>query len=301
VSVIDLATGATLRTLPTSTAPHEAAISRDGRTAVISIYGTRESVGNALMVIDLTSDAAPRTIDLGENRRPHGMQFLPGDAKLLVTCEALKRLLVVDLASGAIDTTIATDQATTHMVVLVPDGRTAFTTNIVSGTVSEIDVPGRRQARVIPVGTQIEGIAVTPDGKEVWVGGRQTPRVYVIDTERDTVVAALDGFELPYRLAITPDGKTAVVTDPGSERIHLMDVATRTRRAVIQVPPMDHAGPNGTAASPQGVTISRDGKLAYVTLKAAGQVAVIDIAAAKIVRTITVGGGSDGVAVWGNG
>ena len=47
--------------------------------------------------------------------------------------------------------------------------------------------------------------------------------------------------------------------------------------------------------SPQGVILSRDGRFAFVTLKALGKVAVIDIAGAKLLKTLNVGGGSDGV------
>ena len=52
-----------------------------------------------------------------------------------------------------------------------------------------------------------------------------------------------------------------------------------------------------TGASPQGVTIGPDGKTAFVTLKAAGHVVVVDLASAKIVKELVVGGGSDGVGV----
>ena len=43
------------------------------------------------------------------------------------------------------------------------------------------------------------------------------------------------------------------------------------------------------------MTISRDGRTAFVTLKAVARVAVVDIATAKILTTLPVGAGSDGV------
>ena len=58
------------------------------------------------------------------------------------------------------------------------------------------------------------------------------------------------------------------------------------------------AGVTGDAAktpSPQGVILSSDGRFAVVTLKALGKVAVINIASGTVVKTLTVGGGSDGV------
>jgi YVTN family beta-propeller protein len=298
ISVVDVATGRGIATIPTGEGPHEVAISHDGKWAVVSIYGTRASIGNSLVVVDVARGAEARRIDLGEYRRPHGMAFLPGDRKLLVTSETTQRVLVVDFATGAIDTSIVTGQATTHMVALVPDGSRAYTTNIAAGTISVLDVAARRQDRTITVGTRIEGIAVTPDGREVWAGGNTSKTVYVVDVAAGTVAAQLTGFGLPYRMAITPDGRTAVITDPSDEKVHIVDVRTRRTRSVIAVPPLaspDSAG--SSASSPQGVVIGADGRTAYVTLKAAGRVALIDIDTGRIVREISVGGGSDGVGV----
>jgi len=297
VSIVDVATGANIATLQTGEGPHEVAISHDGNRAVVSIYGNRTSVGSSLMVIDLEKpNAAPRIIELGAgNQRPHGMAFLPGDKQLLVTGERAQRLLVVDLSSGAIDSSMVTGQATTHMVTLTPDGKHAFTTNIAAMSVSAIDVATRQVRATFPVGARIEGLAVSPNGREVWVGGNESHQVYVLNAETGAVQHTIPGFGMPYRIGITPDGKTAVVSDPGAEKIHLVDVASHTVRSVIAVEAM--AGSDGAvvAASPQGVTISRDGTTAFVTLKAVGRVAVVDLASARIVGMLTVGEGSDGV------
>ena len=292
VSIVDVATGANIATLQTGEGPHEVAISHDGNRAVVSIYGNRTSIGSSLMVIDLEKpNAAPRIIELGAgNQRPHGMAFLPGDKQLLVTGERAQRVLLVDLASGAIDSSMVTGQATTHMVTLTPDGKHAFTTNIAAMSVSAIDVASRKVRATFPVGARIEGLAVSPNGREVWVGGNESHQVYVLNAETGAVRHTIPGFGMPYRIGITPDGKTAVVSDPGAEKIHLVDVASHTVRSVIAVEAMA-----GVAASPQGVTVSRDGTTAFVTLKAVGRVAAVDIASARIVGMLTVGEGSDGV------
>ena len=76
-SIIDVASNHVLATLPTGHAPHEVAISRDGRWAVVSNYGVQDHPGNSLTVIDLTRVAVARTIDLGEYKRPHGRSYAP--------------------------------------------------------------------------------------------------------------------------------------------------------------------------------------------------------------------------------
>ena len=51
--LVDVDSGASVATLPTGSGPHEVAVSRDGRTAVISNYGHRGKPGSTLTVIDV--------------------------------------------------------------------------------------------------------------------------------------------------------------------------------------------------------------------------------------------------------
>ena len=95
VSIIDVASGLELAVLPTGTGPHEVAISSDGRTAVVTDYGARQP-GNSLTVVDVQDLEVTRTIDLGAHERPHGIAFLPGDERVIVTSEATGSVIVVD-------------------------------------------------------------------------------------------------------------------------------------------------------------------------------------------------------------
>lgn len=292
VSIVDVATASTLATIPTGNGPHEVAISHSGKWAVVAIYGDRSGSGTSMLVIDITNPTATRSIELGAgNQRPHGVQFTPDDRTLIITGERAQRLLFVDFASGKIDSSVTTGQATTHMVSLTADGKHAYTTNIAAMSVSAVDVTARKLRATFPVGNRIEGIAVTPDGREVWVGGNESHAVCVLNAESGAVEHTLSGFGMAYRVGMTPDGKTAVMSDPGTEKIHIYDVASHTSKAVIDVPVME----NGQPSSPQGISMSRDGKTAFVTLKAAAKVAIVDLASAKITGTLPVGAGSDGV------
>src|SRR5262249_22147015 len=149
------------------TGPHEVAVSPDGRLALVSNYGA-ESPGSTLTLIDVAAARAVKTIDLGENARPHGIQFLPGGRRALVTCEVQKKLLVVDGESGAVASAIPTDQLLSHMVVASPDGSRAFVANIGSGSVTVVDLALSKATKTIATGAGCEGIAITPDGKTVW-------------------------------------------------------------------------------------------------------------------------------------
>ena len=56
-------------------------------------------------------------------------------------------------------------------------GRRIFTTNIVDGTLSEIDPGGSRFVRTIEVAPMIEGLTITPDGSQIWVGSNEARTV----------------------------------------------------------------------------------------------------------------------------
>src|SRR3990172_11890570 len=77
-SLIDLTSGKAVATVPTGEGPHEAAASPDGRTVLAANYGSRETPGSSLTVIDVPGARVVRTIDLGPGCRPHGLVWLDG-------------------------------------------------------------------------------------------------------------------------------------------------------------------------------------------------------------------------------
>src|SRR6185503_9153918 len=129
VSLINLATGSSVATIPTGAGPHEVAVSTNGKIAVVANYGTAQAPGSSLTVIDVPAKKQLKTIDLGQYRRPHGIEWLRGD-EIVVTAEGNKALLIVDLQKGTVAAAITTDQNVSHMVVLAHKTNKAFVANI---------------------------------------------------------------------------------------------------------------------------------------------------------------------------
>ncbi|MGH6847705.1 MAG: YncE family protein, partial [Methylocella sp.] len=188
-------------------------------------------------------------------------------------------------------------------------------------------------------GCETSSIAVTPDGKHVYVAKIDFPftGVLVFDTATNNLVAGVPVNE-PGAIAITPDGKHVYVSNfnnPGTVSV----IATATNTVVATVPTVPVGGgifraiaitPDGkhvyvsndnnpgtvsviAAASntvvatvavgfnPEGVAITPDGKHAYVTNDLSNTVSVIDTATNTVVTTVPVAGGTFGVAVTQDG
>ena len=282
-SLIDLRT-ASMRLIPVGIGPHEAAISPSGRVGVVTIYGQRPA-GNELSIIDIATGTVTRTISLGQYTRPHGVVFVAGNEdRVVVTSESTGNIVLVDIAAGTVEGAIPTEAQGSHMAAITADGKRVFTSNVTSGSVSEMDLPGKKFVRAIPVAPKVEGIAVTPDGKFVLAGSNTDGTVSIIDTGTGTIVSTLRGFKLPYRLAVSADGRTAMVCDPEGGAIAAIDVATRAIAWKLE-----------GLASPRGVSIAPDGKTAFVTLADDPSVGLVDMTTHKLVRTIPVGASPDGV------
>lgn len=303
-TIIDAATMKTLATLPVGVGPHEAAVSPDGRWAVVTNYGNKEVLGNTLSVIDLNAPtlSVVRTIDLGEYHRPNGAVFIQDGHKIVVTSETSQRLVVVDFASGKVDTALATNARGSHMVAVRRDGKRAWTANIGDGNVTEFDLDARRTVRSLPAAPMDEGIATTPGGILLWVGSNSEKTVTIIDTEKGQKIGTLTGFGSPYRIGISRTGRVAVVNDPVGNKIWLFEVGSNRELARLNLGKekgivLKDGGPPGEAgAGPEGITFDPIADIAFVTLHGTNQVAAVDLATHKIVGVGSVGAGPDGIA-----
>jgi DNA-binding beta-propeller fold protein YncE len=284
-TIIDVATGRALATLPTGQGPHEVVLSSDGRTAVVTDYGAQVG-GNSLTVIDVPGRRVVRTIDLGEYRRPHGIAFLPGDSLVAVTSESSRNVVLVNVIAGAVRGAIPTQHDGSHMLGVTADGSRIYTGDMGSNTVSELDVRRRAYVRSFDVPTQPEAVNVTPDGSEVWVGSNATGRVSVVDPKTGTVTTAAEGFGWPYRILFTPDVKTVLMPDLRREELRFVERASRRELARLTF----------QGGGPQGITVTPNGRHVFQSLSRQGRVAIVDLSSRTVVGHLPAGETPDGIA-----
>lgn len=296
VWALDRASGERLAEYATGPAPHEIAVSRDGRTAVVATYGHQDA-HHALTVIDLV-DGGTRTIDLGTHGRPHGLQLL-ADGDALVTTESSGSLLRVDIARGVVKGIAEVGDGIGHMVAVSKDGAFAYVSKIRAGTVVRVDLSTMRATAERPAGAGAEGIAIAPDGR-VWVTNRADDTVTVHDPESLDIVATLPSAGFPIRVAFTPDGRHALVTNAIAATLSVFNVASRRAVASVALAPPGAALQTtllGNGPLPIGAIVDPGAPRAYVAISGADRIAVIDTHDWKVLEYWTTGREPDALAL----
>ncbi len=304
--------------------PHEVIASADGRLAYISNYMQGNGAASTLSVVDLVAQQALPPIDLGALTRPHGLTLAGG--KVYFTAEGAKLIGRYDALSAKVDLVIGTGQNRTHMVIVAPDMKHVFTSNVASGTICVIEqveggrglggpppggramdgkkggpppggpAPGRGgrgpgggpdwNVTVIPVGRGAEGFDLSPDGKELWAANAQDASVSIIDGAAKKVVQTVS---VPFHSA------NRLKFTPDGKRVLISDLAGNdlfvldaASRAVVKKIDL-----GGSAA---GILMDPNGSRAFVSVGPMNSVAVIDLADLRLTQRVATGPGPDGLA-----
>jgi len=269
---------------------HEVATSADGRTAYVPIYGNvgvgKPGLnGQEMLILDLPSRKIIGRIDFGRGVRPHQPVFDPARNLLYVTTELDQSVTIVDPRTRRIVGSVPTGQPQSHMLVLSHDGRRGYTANVGPGTVSVLDLVGKKTIAVIPISGETQRISISNDDRWVFTADQTKPQLAVIDTATNKVKFWLPLPGTGYGTAPTPDGRFLLVAVPPTNQVAVVDLASMKVVRNIDVP-----------ASPQEVLIRPDGKVAYVSCNTSGKVAAIDLADWRVQKLITAGKFADGLA-----
>lgn len=139
------------------------------------------------------------------------------------------------------------------------------------------------------IGNFTKAIAITPDGKFVYVTNLSNV-VSVIDTCTNTVVDTITVGFFPVGVAITPNGDFVYITNSGSNNVSVIDTSTNL---VVDAIPVGN--------DPVGIAITPNSDFAYVTNAKSDNVSVIDTTINAVVDTIPVGDFPQGIAITPNG
>jgi YVTN family beta-propeller protein len=269
---------------------HEITTSRDGKLAYVPIYGNSGvgqpgTDGSKMVVIDIAARKVIGNVDFGKGVRPHLPVLGPHNGLLYVSTELEKSIAVIDPASLKIVASVPTGQEQSHMFAITRDGHRAYTANVGPGTVSVLDLDGRKVLAVIPVSPQVQRISLSVDDKFAFTSDVTKPQLAVIDTTTNKVKTWIPLPGLGYGSATTTDGKWLVIALPLVHQVAAVDLSTMKVAHTIDV-----------GMRTQEVLLAPDGQTAYVSCDQDGKVAVISLADWKVKNVIDAGKGADGLA-----
>jgi YVTN family beta-propeller protein len=319
VSLVDTAAGRVLHEVKTGEKPAGVALSRDGRRGVVTHW-----YGYDLAVLELKDDriAVVGRVEVGPE--PRGVTVSSDGTTAFVAVGVSNEVVRVDLNARKVTGRLTVGREP-RGVALSPDGLRLVVTNARSGDVSVIDTKKWAIERTIPIdGDNLRQIAVAADGKTAyvahmknrkfattrnnidlgWVLGQRLSKVAIDGSTPTFHTLSLDprgqAAADAHGVAINKDGKLLVVSLGGTHE--LMIFRTDRKRLPWRVEsardllPAELLTGDGRfrrvalSGRPTELAFAPDGKTIYVANYLADAIQVVDAEAAKLVRTIALGG-----------
>jgi DNA-binding beta-propeller fold protein YncE len=290
LSIVDPATNKQVATLPEGgNTCHELATTPDGKRAFMPIYGDSGvgkpgTDGQLLRVVDVAKREITNTLDYGHGVRPHCAVYNQATNLLYVTTEIDNSVSIIDPVALKIVGSIPTGEPESHMLAVTRDGKRGYTANVSTGTVSVLDLEGKKLVTTIPISAKTQRISLSVDDRWVFTSDQTKPQLVVIDTKTNEVANRIDIPDFGYGTAPTPDGKSLLVCC-GLGTVAVVDLEAKKVVREFQLP-----------RAPQEILVRPDGAVAYVSCDFSAKIGVIDLQKWEVSALIEVGKNADGLA-----
>jgi len=260
---------------------HGMGFSPDRRTLAVISIGS-----NSVSFIDTATNAVKHVSYVG--RSPHEAFFTPDGREVWVAVRGEDYIAVLD-STTFIEKSRITVPNGPGMTIFSPDGKlgyvcSSFSPETVVVSTADHSIVGRvkQDSPFCP------DIAATPDGKQVWLTLKDVGRTMVFNaTAPFEVLKVIDTGPITNHVNIVRNaqGQFAYVTVGGLNQVKVFRTDGFQQVAAIDV-----------GALPHGLWPSGDGSRVYVGLENADGAAVIDTAQNKLIATIPLGQGPQGLA-----
>jgi len=222
IAVIDAATREVTKVIPGGSDPEAFDISADGKL----LYVSNEDAGTA-SIVEIGPGTVRATVPTG--REPEGVTVSPDGKTVWITGETDHDLTVLDAETGMKATSVKVGLRP-RSVGFLPNATRAYSTNEADGTLSVVDVASRKVIGIIKLPGEAKpmGIAVTPDGRTIYVSTGRGSQVVAVDAATDSVTGSVAVGKRPWGIALTPDGKKLYSANGPSNDVSVVDLATLT-------------------------------------------------------------------------
>jgi YVTN family beta-propeller protein len=243
--IIDPATRQTLATVKVSGRPNQCAATPDGKYVAVPIRD-----GDAVDIVDVAQQKIVKSLPIKE---PHNALNMDSNRYIYVSSMGSHEVDLIDLekmdfvahipAGGRPRPYVVSRDGNT-MYVAVADLHGFVIVDIPEKKVLErVEIPSEhttlRKLEYETPDTLTHGLALTPDGSELWVSSLLDDAMYIYDVKAKKVTGRVGTGMGPNWIVFTPDGKYACISNTDTDDVSVIDVKTRrevTRVKVGKVP-----------------------------------------------------------------
>jgi DNA-binding beta-propeller fold protein YncE len=274
--------------MPAST--HEMIRSPDGRKVYASVYGggifgKNRDPDRRIAVIDLTTKALERTIDVGDALAPHSV-MMDVRGTLWSTAELGNAVLAIDPDTDKVERIDV--GGAPHWIAISHATGKLFASFKTKEAVAVIDLNSRHVIGTVEIPHGAEGIAVTSDGETLLVCAHWKGEFHEIDARtnkyrRTVAIAGAPGEANQLRRArSSPDGRYLCVSS------HVDNFA-----AIYEADTLEQIGGFDTPMAPMGFGFAADGRHAYLCCHDAAIALEFELASGRITRQFPTAAGCE--------
>lgn len=243
--IVDTTTRETVGTVKVGGRPNQVAVTPDGKYVAVPIRD-----GDKVDIVDVAKQAVVKSLPIKE---PHNALNTGSNRYMFVSSMASHEINIIDLEKMEYSAVIPVGGRPRPYVVST-DGKTMFVALADLHGFVIVDIPDKKVLDKVEMpaehptphhlqhesdDTRTHGLALTPDGGELWVSSLLDDCVYIYDVKSKKIVGKVATGTGPNWLAFTPDGKYLCVSNADSDDVSIIDVKSRqevTRIKLGKVP-----------------------------------------------------------------
>jgi YVTN family beta-propeller protein len=238
LKMIDTATDEITATIPLSGTPNQCASTPDGRYVDVPIRD-----GNSVDIVDIQQKKVVKVLPV---HVPHNGYDANDNQRIFVSSMGDHEIDIIDLQKMDYIAKIPVGGIPRPYVVS-NDEKTIYSAltdfhGFVIASIPERKViervalpPAPPAACVLEPHTPTHGLALTPDGRELWVTSLGDSGVYVYDVATKEISAEIPTGKCPNWITVTPDGRYVAVSNSDSDDCSIIDEATHREVARVKV------------------------------------------------------------------
>ena len=242
---IDTATWHTIATVKVTGRPNQCAVTPDGKYVAVPIRD-----GDSVDIVDVVQQQIVKVLPIKE---PHNALNTGSNRYIYVSSMGSHEIDLIDLEKMDYAAHIPVGGRPRPYVVS-PDGSTMYVALANLHGFVIVDIAGKKVLGRVEIppehatlrkleyetpDTLTHGLALTPDGTELWVSSLLDDAMYIYDVKTKKVTGKVSTGMGPNWIVFTPDGKYACISNTDTDDVSVIDVKARrevTRVKVGKVP-----------------------------------------------------------------